>query len=116
MRGRKTRENKARVDWEFGESQTSSRPLVAPKLISAGKVQGTPPYEAGFYRTLCVNTPYVDWLKTHVQEILETGSAGWWGRDYYETQYKGEETVDGVDCYILEVRPRPAPPPDSSAR
>ena len=23
-----------------------------------------------------------------VQEILETGSAGWWGRDYYETQYK----------------------------
>jgi hypothetical protein len=24
----------------------------------------------------------------------------------YETQYKGEETVDGVDCYILQVRPR----------
>lgn len=42
MRGRKTRENKARVDWEFGESQTSSRPLIAPTLISAGKVQGTP--------------------------------------------------------------------------
>jgi len=37
-----------------------------------GRQQGTPPYEAGFYRKLCVNTPYVDFLKAHVQEILET--------------------------------------------
>jgi hypothetical protein len=33
---------------------------------------GTPPYEAGFYRRLCVNSPYVDFLKAHVQELLET--------------------------------------------
>lgn len=24
----------------------------------------------------------------------------------YETRYKGEETVDGVDCWVLQVRPR----------
>jgi hypothetical protein len=24
----------------------------------------------------------------------------------YETKFKGEENVDGVDCYVLEVRPR----------
>ena len=41
-------------------------------LTPEGQIQGTPPYEAGFYRKLCVNTPYVDWLKEHVQEILET--------------------------------------------
>jgi hypothetical protein len=24
----------------------------------------------------------------------------------YETRYKGEENIDGVDCYLLQVRPR----------
>jgi hypothetical protein len=24
----------------------------------------------------------------------------------YETKYKGEETVDGIDCWVLQVRPR----------
>jgi len=33
---------------------------------------GTPPYEAGFYRCLCVNTDYVQFLKAHVKEVLET--------------------------------------------
>jgi hypothetical protein len=28
-------------------------------------------YEAGFYRSLCLNTPYVEFLKAHVREILE---------------------------------------------
>lgn len=37
-----------------------------------GKLQGTPPYEAGFYRQLCLNSPYRDFLKQHVAEILET--------------------------------------------
>jgi len=37
-----------------------------------GRVQGTPPYEAGFYRKLCVNSPYVEeFLKKHTQEMLE---------------------------------------------
>jgi hypothetical protein len=25
---------------------------------------------------------------------------------FYETRFKGEETIDGVDCYLLQVRPR----------
>jgi hypothetical protein len=25
---------------------------------------------------------------------------------FYETRFKGEETIDGIDCYILQVRPR----------
>ena len=33
---------------------------------------GTKPYEPGFYRTLCVNSPYKDFLKAHVKEVLET--------------------------------------------
>ena len=33
--------------------------------------QGTPPYEAGFYRNLLVNSPYMDFLKAHVQEICQ---------------------------------------------
>ncbi len=41
-------------------------------LTADGQLQGTAPYQAGFYRKLCVNTPYVDWLKEHVQEILDT--------------------------------------------
>lgn len=33
---------------------------------------GTPPYEAGFYRKLCLNSPYVEsFLKPHVREVLE---------------------------------------------
>jgi hypothetical protein len=37
-----------------------------------GCLEGTPPYEAGFYRRLCLNTPYVEWLKRFVQELMET--------------------------------------------
>ncbi|MFQ6040002.1 MAG: beta-galactosidase trimerization domain-containing protein [Candidatus Poribacteria bacterium] len=37
-----------------------------------GRISGTPPYQAGFYRKLCVNTPYLDFLKAHVREVLET--------------------------------------------
>ncbi|MGE5224578.1 MAG: alpha-L-fucosidase, partial [Omnitrophica WOR_2 bacterium] len=41
-------------------------------LQADGKIMGTPPYEPGFYRYLCVNSPYMDFLKEHIQEILET--------------------------------------------
>lgn len=37
-----------------------------------GRLEGTPPYEAGFYRRLCLNTPYVDWLKSFLQEVIDT--------------------------------------------
>jgi hypothetical protein len=37
-----------------------------------GRIQGTPPFQAGFYRNLLVNSPYLDFLKAHVQEICQT--------------------------------------------
>lgn len=40
-------------------------------IEESGKPEGTPPYVAGFYRRLCLNTPYVDFLKAHVQEVIE---------------------------------------------
>ena len=33
---------------------------------------GTPPFEAGFYRKPCLNSPYVDFLKAFTQEVLQT--------------------------------------------
>ncbi len=37
-----------------------------------GCPRGTPTFQAGFYRQLCLNTPYKDFIRAHVQEILET--------------------------------------------
>lgn len=34
-----------------------------------GRLEGTPPFEAGFYRKLCLNSPYVDWLQAHTRDI-----------------------------------------------
>ncbi len=40
-------------------------------IEESGKPEGTPPYSAGFYRRFCLNTPYVDFLKAHVKEVIE---------------------------------------------
>jgi Hypothetical glycosyl hydrolase 6/Beta-galactosidase trimerisation domain len=37
-----------------------------------GRVIGTPPFEPGFYQTLCLNTPYREFLKELTAEILDT--------------------------------------------
>ncbi len=39
-------------------------------LDEDGRVTGTKPYEAGFYRYLLVNSPYFDFLKAQVEEIF----------------------------------------------
>jgi len=36
-----------------------------------GRQSGTPPYEPGFYRPICLNTEYVDWLKDLVSDIFD---------------------------------------------
>lgn len=41
-------------------------------VTAEGKFSGTPPYEAGFYRNLCVNTPYRHFLKEQTREVLES--------------------------------------------
>lgn len=40
-------------------------------LDADGRIKGTPPYEAGFYRWLLVNSPYMDFLKAHIAEIFD---------------------------------------------
>jgi len=57
------------VQWD---QYTSSRHPEWLCLTPEGQIQGTPPFEAGFYRKLCLNSPYKDWLKGHVLEVLET--------------------------------------------
>ena len=39
-------------------------------LDENGVPRGTPPNAAGFYRPLCLNSPYAAWLKTFVQDVL----------------------------------------------
>ncbi len=41
-------------------------------LDGHGALIGTPPFEAGFYQQLCVNSPYREFLKNHTAEVLET--------------------------------------------
>jgi len=58
------------VQWDHYTADRHPDWLV---VTEQGAIAGTPPYQPGFYRTMCVNSPYVDeLLKPHVQEILET--------------------------------------------
>jgi len=40
-------------------------------MTAEGGLEGTPPYEPGFYNRLCVNTPYRQFLAEHFVEVLE---------------------------------------------
>jgi len=58
------------VRWDHYTANQHPEWLV---MDEKGIIDGTPPFEAGFYRTLCLNSPYVEtFLKPHVREILET--------------------------------------------
>jgi len=54
-----------------------------------GRLQGAGPYDAGFGKLLCLNSPYVsDWLEPFVQEILER----------FEVDGMWFDIVDARDC------------------
>ncbi len=57
------------VQWDEFTANEHPEWLV---LDADGRVAGTPPFEAGFYRSLCVNSPYLDFLKEQTREVLET--------------------------------------------
>lgn len=57
------------VQWDH---YTALRHPAWRVVTPEGCLEGTPPYEAGFYRRLCLNTPYVDWLQSFVREVAET--------------------------------------------
>lgn len=57
------------VQWDHYTANEHPEWLV---LDEQGCPTGTKLYEPGFYRDLCVNSPYRDFLKAHVKEILQT--------------------------------------------
>ena len=57
------------VQWDHYTARERPEWLVVDER---GCPVGTPPYEAGFYRKLCLNSPYVDFLKASTQEVLQT--------------------------------------------
>ncbi|NWG22717.1 MAG: beta-galactosidase trimerization domain-containing protein [Chloroflexi bacterium] len=57
------------VQWDHFSANAHPEWLA---IDDQGRPFGTPPFEAGFYRRLCVNSPYRDFLKAHTREVLET--------------------------------------------
>jgi len=57
------------VQWDHYTAERHPEWLV---IDETGRQVGTPPYEPGFYRRLCVNSPYREFFREHVREILET--------------------------------------------
>ena len=55
------------IQWDYYTAQHEPQWLqIAPD----GSIQGQKPYQAGFYAKLCLNTPYVDFLKAHVDDMF----------------------------------------------
>src|SRR5579883_1592860 len=57
------------VQWDHFTANEHPEWLI---LDENGYPIGTRTIEAGFYRQLCLNSPYRDFLKAHTREILET--------------------------------------------
>jgi len=56
------------IQWDHFTSKAHPEWLI---LDAEGKPIGTPIYEAGFYRFLCVNSPYREFLRQHIREIFD---------------------------------------------
>jgi hypothetical protein len=57
------------VQWDYFTAHAHQEWLVQDEQ---GCIVRTPPFEAGFYRTMCLNTPYVDFLAEHTAEVCDT--------------------------------------------
>jgi hypothetical protein len=55
------------VQWDH---LTAERHADWCMLTEDGRIRGTPPYQPGFYRFLCVNTPYRQWVLDHVSDLF----------------------------------------------
>ncbi len=55
------------VQWDYYTAQREPQWL---QVTADGSIQGQQPYEAGFYAKLCLNTPYVDLLTAHVNDMF----------------------------------------------
>jgi hypothetical protein len=57
------------VRWDYLTAQQHPEWLCQDEN---GRITGTPPYEAGFYRNLCINSPFVGFLEAQTAEVCET--------------------------------------------
>ena len=57
------------IQWDYYTAQHHPEWV---QVTPDGAIVGQKPYEAGFYARLCLNTPYVEFLKAHVTEMFET--------------------------------------------
>jgi hypothetical protein len=57
------------VQWD---AFTAARHPEWRVITAQGQLEGTPPFEPGFRRALCLNSPYVGFLQDHVREVLES--------------------------------------------
>ncbi len=57
------------IQWDHYSAQRHLDWLV---ITDKGTPMGTPVFEPGFYRYLCYNTPYRQFIEAHVREICET--------------------------------------------
>ena len=55
------------VQWDYYTAQHEPQWV---QVAADGSIQGQKPYEAGFYAKLCLNSPYVEFLKAHVDEMF----------------------------------------------
>ncbi len=55
------------IQWDYYTAQQEPQWL---QVASDGSIQGQKPYQAGFYAKLCLNTPYVDFLRAHVDDMF----------------------------------------------
>lgn len=56
------------IQWDYFTAQEHPEWV---QVTPEGAIVGQKPYEAGFYARLCVNTPYVDFLKAHITEMFD---------------------------------------------
>jgi hypothetical protein len=61
------------VQWDHYTASQHPEWLALDEEGRISSFQSASPFEAGFYRDMCLNSPYVEtFLKPHVQEILES--------------------------------------------
>lgn len=61
------------VQWDHYTANQHPEWLALDETGRVSSFQSASPFEAGFYRDLCLNSPYVEtFLKRHVREILES--------------------------------------------
>lgn len=57
------------VQWDnFTAAEHPEWRIVGP----GGQLEGTPPYEAGFYRKLCLNSPFRDFMFRQAKDVLDS--------------------------------------------